>query len=40
MLGEGMPWHIILIFFTIGILWGYNNGKRENRKDHEPADRV
>lgn len=29
MLGEGMPWHIILIFFVVGILFGIRSGKKE-----------
>jgi hypothetical protein len=29
MLGEGMPWNIIMIFFFIGMLMGINNGNRK-----------
>jgi len=32
MLGEGMPWHIILIFFLIGVFAGINSGKKDERK--------
>jgi hypothetical protein len=29
MLGQGMPWHIILIFFVIGAVIGGMNGRRK-----------
>jgi len=29
MLGEGMPWHIILVFFLVGVLLGINSGKKQ-----------
>jgi hypothetical protein len=29
MLGQGMPWHIIMVFFFIGVLVGVNNGKKK-----------
>lgn len=32
MLGEGMPWHIILIFFALGVLLGRNSGLKEKAK--------
>jgi hypothetical protein len=32
MLGEGLPWHIILPFFFLGIFLGINAGKKEMRK--------
>ena len=31
MLGEGMPWHIILVFFFLGIIVGLLNGKKQGR---------
>jgi len=34
MLGEGMPWHIILIFMAIGFLIGLNNAKNQRKKDN------
>jgi hypothetical protein len=32
MLGEGLPWHIVLIFFFFGVLIGINNGKKQASK--------
>lgn len=32
MLGEGMPWHIIMIFFVLGIFMGIKSGKDDDRK--------
>lgn len=29
MLGEGMPWHIILIFFVLGIWMGIRSASRD-----------
>jgi hypothetical protein len=29
MLGEGVPWHIVLVFFFLAVLIGINNGKKE-----------
>jgi hypothetical protein len=29
MLGEGLPWHIVLIFLFLGVLIGINNGKKQ-----------
>ena len=28
-MGEGMPWHIIMTFFTIGILYGRYSYKKD-----------
>jgi hypothetical protein len=33
MLGEGMPWHIILIFFAIGVISGRNAGLKEKKEE-------
>ncbi len=30
-----MPWHIILVFFVIGILMGINSGKKEMKSIEE-----
>jgi hypothetical protein len=32
MLGEGMPWTIILIFFVAGVLLGINSGRNDLKK--------
>lgn len=32
MFGEGMPWHIILVFMLIGFLMGINSGKKDQKK--------
>ena len=32
MLGEGMPWNIIMVFFVIGIFAGINSGKKDKKK--------
>lgn len=29
MLGQGMPWHIIMIFFIIGAVIGGMNGRKK-----------
>ena len=31
-MGEGMPWHIIIIFFFIGIFMGINTGKKQKKQ--------
>lgn len=31
MLGEGMPWHIIIVFFIIGALMGVKSGKDDDK---------
>jgi hypothetical protein len=36
-MGEGMPWHIILIFFFIGVFMGVNTGKKQ-KKQHENSN--
>ena len=33
MLGEGMPWHIILIFFALGIFLGRSTGLKEKKEE-------
>lgn len=38
MLGEGMPWHIIFVFFVLGILVAINNGKKLQRKLDEDEE--
>gem|GEM_PF-1233065 len=35
MLGEGMPWHIIIPFFVFGILLGINAGKKDRNGEEE-----
>jgi hypothetical protein len=35
MLGEGLPWHIVLVFFFLGALIGINNGKKQASKTEE-----
>jgi hypothetical protein len=35
MLGEGMPWHIILVFFAIGVFSGINGGKKEKKRNED-----
>ena len=37
MLGEGMPWHIIMIFFVIGIFAGINGGKKGKKRSEDKA---
>lgn len=32
MLGEGLPWHIIMPFFILGLILGINSGKKELKK--------
>jgi hypothetical protein len=32
MLGEGMPWHIIMFFFVLGIVFGAMSGKAGSDK--------
>ncbi len=31
-----MPWHIILVFFFIGILMGINTGKKQKKRNENP----
>jgi uncharacterized membrane protein len=33
MLGEGMPWHIILIFFALGVFLGRSAGLKEKKEE-------
>jgi hypothetical protein len=40
MLGEGMPWHIILVFFVIGIFAGINGGKKDKKKKEETTQQT
>jgi hypothetical protein len=40
MLGEGMPWHIILIFFAAGILFGINSGRKELKKANHTTSKL
>ncbi len=35
MLGEGMPWHIIMVFFVIGVFAGINGGKKDKKRSEE-----
>jgi hypothetical protein len=35
MLGEGMPWSIIMIFFIAGVLFGINSGKNQLKKSNQ-----
>ncbi len=32
MLGEGMPWHIIMVFFLIGAIVGGMNANKESQQ--------
>lgn len=32
-----MPWHIILVFFALGILMGINSGKKQLTSRHKKA---
>lgn len=38
MLGEGMPWHIIFIFFFLGILVAINNGKKLEKEMNDSQE--
>lgn len=31
MLGEGMPWHIIMVFFALGAIIGIMNGIKQKK---------
>jgi len=33
MMGEGMPWNIILIFMILGFLLGINSSKQEHQEE-------
>jgi hypothetical protein len=35
-MGEGMPWNIILVFFFIGALMGFNAGKKQKKQNENP----
>ena len=35
MLGEGMPWNIIMVFFIIGIFAGVKSGKKDKKLSDE-----
>ncbi len=35
-LGEGVPWNIIMFFFSLGIFYGMKNGKEALDKDYFP----
>lgn len=37
MLGQGIPWNIILIFFFIGLIAGINNGKKRVPGGKDPS---
>lgn len=39
MLGEGLPWHIVLIFFFLAVIIGINNGKKQNTHKVDPGDK-
>lgn len=30
-----MPWHIIMVFFVIGVFAGINGGKKDKKKKEE-----
>lgn len=32
-----MPWHIILVFFFLGVLMGINSGKKEQKSIQNSA---
>lgn len=40
MLGEGMPWHIILVFFAIGIFSGISSGKKEKKQSGNGQNNI
>ena len=35
MLGQGMPWHIILPFFLLGIILGLSVARRDHRRNDD-----
>lgn len=43
MLGEGMPWHIIMVFFALGVYLGIKSGQKDHAKraaEHAQNDKA